>query len=124
MITRRRVKDPSVEVVIAVALVTAFVAYLFLLPKRTKLDFRPIALILNTVTVFGFLISWFRYAWRRFAFWSTFAVLILLYIGAYLFVLSRIQDWPLSYYILLNPIEMVLFALILRRMVSRNMGSM
>jgi hypothetical protein len=61
------------------------------------------ALALNTVTVFGFLISWFRHAWRLSAFWLTLVALIFLHVAAYIFVLGRIQDWPLSYYVLLNP---------------------
>jgi hypothetical protein len=89
---RKRAKDLLLEVVIAIALVTASVAYLFSLPKGTKIDWRPVALLLNTVTVFAFLISWFRHAWKRLVFWATLAVLLLAHTAAYMLVLSHVRD--------------------------------
>lgn len=110
------------EILIGVVLVTAFVVYLFSLPKGTTLNWQRIALVLNTFVVFGFLISWFRRECRRLDFWATMTVLLLLHTAIYLFVLSRTGGWPLAYYVMANPIELALFAPVLRKAVSKNEG--
>jgi len=120
MSSGKRVRDLLIEALIGVILVTAFVAYLFTLPKGATLDWRRIALVLNTVTVFGFLIWWFRDAWKCLLFWTTLTVLLLVHTAAYLFVLGRVEDWQLAYYVVLNPIELALFTPILRKLVVKN----
>jgi hypothetical protein len=109
-----------IETVIAIILVTAFLAYLFTLPPGTSPDWRHIALALNTATVFGFLISWFRQAWNRLVFWATMTVLLLGHTATYFLVIGRIQEWPLAYYVALNPFELALFAPILRKVMSKS----
>jgi hypothetical protein len=118
----KRARDLMLEVLIGVVLVTAFVAYLFSLPKGTTLNWQRIALVLNTSVVFGFLISWFRHEWRRVDFWATMTVLLLIHTAVYLFVLSRTEGWPLAYYVMANPIELALFAPVLRKVISRDGG--
>jgi uncharacterized membrane protein YfcA len=119
----RRIRDIAVETSIAVVLVTAFVAYLFRLPKGSSLDWRRIAEIINTMVVFGFLSSWFRHAWRNSLFWIALTVLLLIHFAAYAFVLGRIQHWPSAYYIVLNAIELALFTQILSRLpLKRELG--
>src|SRR6267143_57017 len=95
----KRVRDLLIEALIGIILGTAFVAYLFTLPKGATLDWRRIALVLNTVTVFGFLISWFRHAWKRLAFWMTLMVFLLGHTATYTFILGRVENWPLAYYV-------------------------
>ena len=53
-------------------------------------------------------------------FWTALVVLLLGHTAAYILVLSRIHDFPLAYYVVLNSIELVLFTAILRKLVTRN----
>lgn len=119
----KRARDLLLEILIGVVLVTAFVAYLFSLPKGTTLNWQRIALVLNTFVVFGFLISWFRDRWKRLDFWATMTALLLIHTAVYLFVFSRTEGWPLAYYVMVNPAELALFAPVLRKVVSRDGGS-
>jgi hypothetical protein len=112
---RKRVRDIFLEVVIAVVLVTGGIAYVATHP-RDSLNWGRIALAGNTIVVFGFLISWFREAWRQLVFWTTLVVFLLGHATAYIFVLSRIHDFPLAYYVVLNSMELVLFTSILRKL--------
>lgn len=115
MSSYKRATGLLLEIVIGLILVTAFVAYLFTLPRGTTLNWQRIALVLNTVVVFGFVISWFRNAWKNLAFWATITVLLLGHTAVYLFVLNRTEGWPLAYYVMANPVELALFSPILRR---------
>ncbi len=108
------------EVVIAVVLVTGGIVYVATHP-RDSLNWSRIALAGNTIVVFGFLISWFRDAWRRLVFWTALVVLLLGHTAAYILVLSHIHEFPLAYYVLLNSMELVLFATILKKLVTGNM---
>ena len=117
---RSRGRDIFVEILIAVVLVTVFVGYLFSLPKGAQLDWQRIALVFNTFTVFGLLISWFRDERGRLVFWAAFMVLLLVHTAMYAFVLSGIQGIPLSVYIVLNPVELSIFSPILRKILTGN----
>lgn len=118
--TWKRARDIVAELFIGTVLVTAFVVYLFVLPKGSSLNWRFIALVLNTAVVFGFLISWFRDFLPSTAFWAGIALLLLAHFALYLFFLSRVENWPLSYYVVLNPVELALFVPILRRFTGRD----
>jgi hypothetical protein len=115
----KRVRDIFLEVVIAVALVTGGIIYVASHP-RGSLNWGRIALAGNTVVVFGFLISWFRQEWKRLVFWTSLVVLLLGHTAIYIAVLSRVHDFPLAYYVVLNSMELALFTAILRRLLTRN----
>ena len=115
----KRVRDIFLEVVIAVALVTGGLIYVASHP-RGSLNWGRIALAGNTVVVFGFLISWFRQEWKRLVFWTSLVVLLLGHTAIYIAVLSRVHDFPLAYYVVLNSMELALFTAILRRLLTRN----
>lgn len=115
-----RARGLLLEILIGVILVTAFVAYLFTLPKGTTLDWQRIALVLNTLVVFGFLVSWFRDVWKRLAFWAIITALLLGHTAIYLFFLGHTEGWPLAYYVVLNPIELAIFTSILRKITRDN----
>jgi F0F1-type ATP synthase assembly protein I len=111
----KRIKDIAIETLIAVVLVGAFVAYLLASPtKGRNLDWRLISNFVNTLVVFGFLISWFRHAWRNVSFWAMLTVLLIGHIAAYAFALGRVQHLPLVFYAVLNVIELTVFTRILR----------
>ena len=113
----KRVRDIFLEVVIAVALVTGGIIYVAS-HSRGSLNWGRIALAGNTVVVFGFLISWFRKEWKRLVFWTALVVLLLSHTAIYVLVLSRVHDFPLAYYAVLNSMELVLFTVILRKVVT------
>ncbi|HUE52676.1 MAG TPA: hypothetical protein VMO80_10070 [Terriglobales bacterium] len=115
----KRLADIFLEVVIAVVLVTAGIVYVARHPRGSP-NWGRIALAGNTVVVFGFLISWFRQAWKRLVFWTTLVVLLLGHTAAYVLVLSRIHDFPLAYYVVLNSMELALFTVILRKVITGN----
>ena len=115
----KRVRDIFLEVVIAVALVTGGIIYVASHP-RGSLNWGRIALAGNTAVVFGFLISWFRQEWKRLVFWTTLVVLLLGHTATYILVLSRVHDFPLAYYVVLNSMELVLFTAILRTLLTGN----
>lgn len=123
MSSGKRAMELLLEILIAVILVTAFVTYLFTLPKGTTLNWQRIALVVNTAVVFGLLISWFRNGWKNLAFWATITVLLLGHTAAYLFVLNRIEGYPLAYYVIANPVELALFSPVLKRVVRADKGA-
>ncbi|HMK22585.1 MAG TPA: hypothetical protein VK466_09640 [Terriglobales bacterium] len=122
MKTWKRLRDIALEVAIAVALVATGILYVATHP-RDGINWSRIALAGNTIIVFGFLISWFHEAWRRLLFWAVLMVLLLGHTAAYIFALSRIHEFPLAYYVVLNSIELAFFTVILKRLMSKDNSS-
>jgi hypothetical protein len=112
-------RDLMLEVLIALVAVTGGIIYVARHPKANQ-HWEIIALTGNTAIIFGFLISWFRHAWKRSVFWMTLAVFLLGHTATYVFVLGRVENWPLAYYVALNPIELALFTPILTKLVARS----
>ena len=110
----KRLRDILIEVLIASSLVGGMVAYVSYHPN-TGLPWPWIALVGNTAIVFGSLIAWFRYAWKTPVFWLCLMVLLLGHSAAYILVLSRIHDFPLVWYVLLNSGELVVLAPIVEK---------
>jgi hypothetical protein len=106
----KRIRDLVIEVVAATVVVAGIVAYGFSLPPGTTIDGRPVALVGNTLVVFGFVIYWFRGAWKKLAFWAITLALLACHCIVYVFVVSRIQPFPTLYFV---PLDMVELALIL-----------
>lgn len=104
-----------IEVVVATALITLYVIYLFHRPSGASLPWRLISLVCNTLIVFGFLVAWFRRSWRDYRFWIAIGVLLLshmLLLGFF----TRSRSLPTAFYALvINPIELLVFAKILKR---------
>ena len=111
----KRLRDLLLEVLVVLVVVIGGIIYVALHPKANQ-HWEMIALAVNTAIVFGFLISWFRDEWKHVVFWATFAALLLAHTTTYLFVLRRIGELPLVYYFLLNPVELAIFAPILRKL--------
>jgi hypothetical protein len=112
-----RVSDLFIEIAIAVALVTALVAFRFQHPS-SDLHWNMIALVGNTALVFGYLITWFRDAWPKPLFWAWLLALLSGHLVVYALVLSRLPDFPLVYYVIANAGELALLAPFLRRRVQ------
>jgi hypothetical protein len=113
MSLRKRIRDLVIETLIAVILVTAYVVYLFKVPKGSRLNWGWAPLAVNTLIVFGFLISWFRYAWKTTRYWAILGMLLLCHCAAYIFALQRVGRFPLIFYVVVNSAELVLFSRIL-----------
>lgn len=115
----KRIRDIVLEALIAVLFVTAFAVYVIKTHDATKLrDWTPVIQGGNTVLVFGFLIRWFRYAWRRSAFWAVLTVLLLVHIAVYMLLLRRIPQFPLIYYAIQDVCELGVFERVLVRGIS------
>ena len=115
----KRIRDIILEALIAILLVTAFAVYVIKTHDATKVrDWTPVIQLGNTALVFGFLIQWFRYAWRKSTFWAVLSVLLLVHIAVYMLLLARIHQLPLVYYALLDACELGVFERILVRGIS------
>jgi hypothetical protein len=119
MSSMKRIRDLAIETLIAIILVSAYVAYLFLRPKESRLDCQLISQAVNTAIVFGFVIAWFRHAWKSFLFLAVVAIFLLGHLAAYKLLTGHSQHWPLTYYVLLNAIELALFSQILNKLLSK-----
>ena len=112
----RRFTDLMIEIAVAVTLVTLYVVYLFQRRPGTPLPWELISVVVNTLIVFGFLVSWFRKCWRSYLFWIIVVVLFLIH----LLVLSsfmRSRSLPTGVYaLLINPIELLIFGKILKKL--------
>ncbi|MGC1490254.1 MAG: hypothetical protein WA798_02710, partial [Candidatus Acidiferrum sp.] len=97
-----------------------FVAYLFSKPKGQHADLRPLAMVINAIIVFGYLITWFRYAWKNILFWTAAAVFLVAHIGLYLVILQRYQRVPTTLYALLDVAELVIFSQCINRLVLKS----
>jgi hypothetical protein len=116
----RRVKDIAIETAVGVALVAAFVIYLFKSHTGGNRNWTPIVQIGNTAIVFGFLIPWFRHEWGRVTFWAAIGALLVGHAAIYVLVIGPVRELPLAYYALLNVIELVLFTPILGKLTARD----
>jgi hypothetical protein len=114
----KRIRELIIETLIAVILVTAFVVYLFMVPKENRPNGIWMPLVLNTAIVFGFLISWFRHAWKSAQYWAVLVVLLVCHSAVYISVLHRIGHLPLIIYVAANSAELVLFSWILWKLPS------
>ena len=115
----KRIRDIAIETLVAVALVAAFVVYEIKTHSGTSRDWTPIVQIGNTALVFGYVISWFRFAWRRTVFWVVIGTLLFGHAAVYVFILGRIEHLPLAYYALLDAIEFALFGRILGNLTAK-----
>jgi len=123
MSVRKRIRDLIFETLIAIILVTALVVYLFMVPNEGRPNWGLASLAVNTLIVFGFLISWFRYAGRTTRYWATLGMLLLCHSAAYIFVLQRAGRFPLIFYVVMNSVELVLFSRILSKFSGRRQQS-
>jgi hypothetical protein len=114
----KRVRDSAIEVLIATVLVSAFVAYLLTAPKGTATDWRPIGVVINTLVVFGFLISWFRGTSKNIRFWAILAILLFGHVVAYIILFRHLQQLPASNYAVFDILELGLFSFVLSKLVT------
>ena len=118
MSTRKRVRDIAIEILIATVLVAAFVAYLLTSPKGTTTDWRPIGVVINTLVVFGFLISWFRGTSKNIRFWAILAILLFGHVVAYIILFRHVQQLPASNYAVFDILELGLFSFVLSKLAT------
>jgi hypothetical protein len=118
MTVLKRTRDLAIELGIAIVLVGGFTAYLFTRPPGTDIDGKQIALLLNTATVFGFVIWWFRHAWARLVFWAVVLVLLVAHLAVYSFALRRIDALPLVYHAFFNVAEWAVIVPLMNRLAS------
>ena len=112
-----RIRDLAIETLIAIGLVSGFVIYLFLRPRGQALNLRPLVVVTNTAIVFGYLLSWFRYAWKSSRFWAGIAALLLCHLGVCAFIFYRPQLPPLVFFAFLDVAELVAFSQLLNRII-------
>jgi hypothetical protein len=116
----KRIRDLAVETAIAVAVVVGLIAYVSTRPPNTELDWKWIALILNTVVVFGFVISWFRDVWGKLVFWTNLIVLLVVHFVIFSIAMRRIEAFPTIYYTFIDVAEWVVIVPLMRKVISWN----
>jgi hypothetical protein len=109
----KRTKDLIIETLVAVVFATVLVVYFFVVPKESRPNSVWVVLAVNTAIVFGFLISWFRFAWKSARYWAVLAVLLFCHSAIYIFALRRVGHFPLLSYVVTDSAELVLFSRIL-----------
>jgi hypothetical protein len=114
-----RIRDLAIETLLAAGLVTGFVAYLFMSHSGRQRDWTSLVQIGNTAIVFGFIISWFRHAWKRLSFWTVVGALLLVHAAAYILALRRIEHLGLVYYALFDGLEISFFTRILSNLAPK-----
>ena len=119
---REKARDLAIETLIAVVLVTAYVIYLFKVPRDRRPDSWTIALAVNTAIVFGFLLSWFRRKWKIAQFWIALGLLLFCHLAVFIFLLRRAGHIPLATYLLTNTIELAIFSRILWKLPDLSSG--
>jgi hypothetical protein len=116
----KRIRDIILETIIAVVLVVAFLMYVIKTHDPTKVrNWVPIIQIGNTALVFGLLIQWFRYAWRKAKFWALLCVFLLGHTAVYI-LLGRSHQLPLFYYAVLDLCELVVFERVIAKLICLN----
>ena len=115
----KRIKEIAIETLIAVVLVVAFLTYVFKTALHGAMDWTPVLLILTTGIVFGYLASWFRYAWSEAKFWLSFAVLLVVHIAVCLLILKHTSRPPAGLIGLMVAVELVTFNRVLGAVILR-----
>jgi hypothetical protein len=109
----KRIRDVLLEVVSVTVLLSGAIAYVVMHPKAT-LNWGAAAFAVNTIVVFGFLISWFRQEWKRLVFWTVLIVVLLLQWLIYVSAFQRLSsNIPLIYYTFFDTVELALIVPIL-----------
>lgn len=113
----KRLRDLLIETAIAIALVASLAVFRFEHP-RTPINWNRVALLVNTAFVFGYLIAWFRYAWRRSRFWMWLGVLLAGHLVISIFVYSHLEQVPFVFYAIASVGELAIFGPFLRNQIS------
>src|SRR6185437_4800664 len=113
----KRLRDLLIETAVAIALVASLVVFRFQHP-RTPINWNAVALLVNTAIVFGSLIAWFRYAWRRSRCWMWLGGLLAGHLVVYLFILAHLQQFPLVFYAIASFGELAILGPFLRNQIS------
>ena len=72
----------------------------------SNLDWKWIAFALNTLVLCGYIVHWFRGAWRLPKFWLTLFLLLLLHSVGLVAALRAMDHFPLIWYAVLVPLEL------------------
>jgi hypothetical protein len=113
-----QLRDLALYILIALAIGAA--AYLYAIGVTPSLPVNSvwIGLCLNTMVVFGFVVKRCRRYWRVQRFWWTTLGLLLAHLAIYIVSLSRVDHFPLLWYVILNPVEWSVVFPILHRVLG------
>ena len=109
----KRVWDLALETLVAVALVSALVVWAFYVPVGTPFPARWVGLVASTAATFGYALRWCKRHWRLARFWLAFMVLLLLHSVIFVFVLLRVDEWRLMWFLFVGLPEFFVLCLIL-----------
>jgi len=64
-------------------------------------------LVANTFIIFGYTIRYGKRYWKRPSFWTVLLGLLSVHIILFLFLLERLPEWRISWWILVTPVEYI-----------------
>ena len=97
-ITKRRLQDLALEILIALAVVSATLLWANSVPPHAPFPTKWVGLVARRRYLFGYALQWCKQYRRLIRFWLAFVTLLLLHSVAFVFVLVRVGRWPLIWF--------------------------
>jgi multisubunit Na+/H+ antiporter MnhB subunit len=116
----KRVRDLAFETAIAITIVVGLILYASRPHTGSEATWHFVPLVLNTVVVFGFVLSWYRHCWRKASLWAAIGSLLLVHSVGYIVLLNRVERFPLSYYVLFNSMEWAIIIPAVRALIGES----
>jgi hypothetical protein len=98
-------RDLALYILIALAISAAAYLYAIGVIPTSPVNSVWIGLSLNTMVVFGVVVKRHRKYWRVQRFWWTTLGLLVAHLAIYIVLLSRVDHFPLLWYVILSPVE-------------------
>ena len=116
LLSRKRILELAIEVLIGLALVAAVILYADIGPLAWMPSLRWWSLAGLTGLLFGLAIRQYRRHWRERAFWLNMAWLTLLHVSAWSILLTNTAVWGLLWFVPPFVVEAGLLVLVLHRL--------
>lgn len=118
-----RIRDLSLEVAIALAIVGAILYAAGHSPPDHKADFRWIGLVGMTAITFGYPLRWYRRHWGRLPFWFVWGGLLAAHVATYVVVLLTVRHFGYMWFAIIGPLEWAVICPLLERAARSSVGA-
>lgn len=112
-VTKRRLRDLSLEILIAVAIVACALLWANSVPPHAAFPTKWVGLIVFTAVAFGDTLQSCKRHWRLARFWLAFTTLLLLHSVIFALVLLRAEHWRLIWFVPVGAVEFPLLHYVL-----------
>jgi len=115
-----RIRDLFFYVVIALAVGLGIAWFAYSGPPReSDAIARWGGLAVNTAILFGYMIKDSRNFWRATPFWTLMVSTLVAHLLVFSYVLLRVTEWRVSWFLVMYPIEVPLFLFLRERILAR-----